>query len=106
MTRLKTHPGSVLRAELAARGMSANRLALAIRVPANRITSILRGQRAVTAETAVRLGRFLGTGPEFWMNLQSAYDVSVVESAKGRVIEDEVPTGKRPRNQPLTASLP
>ena len=91
MTRLKTHPGSVLRAELKARGMSANRLALAIRVPANRITSILRGQRAVTAETAVRLGRFLGTGPEFWMNLQSAYDVSVVESAKGRVIEDEVP---------------
>lgn len=71
--------------------MSANRLALAIRVPANRITAILRGQRAVTAETAVRLGRFLGTGPAFWMNLQSAYDVSVVESAKGRVIEDEVP---------------
>ena len=91
MTRVKTHPGSVLRAELEARGMSANRLALAIRVPANRITAILRGQRAVTAETAVRLGRFLGTGPAFWMNLQSAYDVSVVESAKGRVIEDEVP---------------
>ena len=91
MTRVKTHPGRVLRAELEARGMSANRLALAIRVPANRITAILRGQRAVTAETAVRLGRFLGTGPAFWMNLQSAYDVSVVESAKGRVIEDEVP---------------
>ena len=91
MTRLKTHPGRVLRAELEARGMSANRLALAIRVPANRITAILRGQRAVTAETAVRLGRFLGTGPAFWMNLQSAYDVSVVESAKGLVIEDEVP---------------
>ena len=91
MTRLMTHPGSVLLAELEARGMSANRLALAIRVPADRITAILRGQRAVTAETAVRLGRFLGTGPAFWMNLQSAYDVSVVESAKGRVIEDEVP---------------
>ena len=91
MTRVKTHPGSVLRAELEARGMSANRLALAIRVPANRITAILRGRRAVTAETAVRLGRFLGTGPAFWMNLQSAYDVSVVENAKGRVIEDEVP---------------
>lgn len=91
MTRLKTHPGSVLRAELEARGMSANRLALTIRVPANRITSILRGQRAVTAETAVRLGRFLGTGPAFWMNLQSAYDVSVVENTTGRVIEGEVP---------------
>ena len=91
MTRVKTHPGSVLRAELEARGMSANRLGLAIREPANRITAILRGRRAVTAETAVRLGRFLRTSPAFWMNLQSAYDVSVVESAKGRVIEDEVP---------------
>ncbi len=91
MTRVRTHPGHVLRAELKTRGMSANRLALAIRVPANRITAILRGQRAVTAETAVRLGRFLGTGPAFWMNLQSAYDVSVVESAKGRLIEEQVP---------------
>ena len=91
MTRVRTHPGRVLRVELEARGMSANRLALVIRVPANRITAIVRGQRAVTAETAVRLGRFLGTGPAFWMNLQSAYDVSVVESVKGRVIEGEVP---------------
>lgn len=89
MTRVRTHPGRVLRAELEARGMSANRLALAIRVSANRIAAILRGRRAVTAETAVRLVRFLGTGPAFWMNLQSAYDVSVVENAN--VIEDEVP---------------
>ena len=91
MTRVKTHPGRMLRAELETRGMSANRLALAIRVPANRITAILRGQRAITAETAVRLGRFLGTGPAFWMNLQSAYAISVVENVKGRVTEDEVP---------------
>lgn len=91
MTRVKTHPGRILRAELEARGMSANRLALALRVPANRITAILRGERAVTAETAVRLGRYLGTGPAFWMNLQSGYDISVVESVKGRVIEGEVP---------------
>ena len=91
MTRMKTHPGRVLRAELETRGMSANRLALAIRVPANRITAILCGPRAVTAETAVRLGRFLGTGPAFWMNLQSAYAISVVENVKGRVTEDEVP---------------
>ena len=90
-TRVKTHPGQVLRAELEARGMSANRLALALRVPANRITAILRGERAVTAETAVRLGRYLGTGPVFWMNLQSGYDISVVERVKGRVIEGEVP---------------
>ena len=91
MARVKTHPGRMLRAELDARGMTANQIALAIRVPANRITTILRGERTVTAETAVRLGRYLGTGPAFWMNLQSGYEISVVESAKGRMIEDEVP---------------
>ncbi|MCY4468947.1 MAG: HigA family addiction module antitoxin [Thiotrichales bacterium] len=91
MARVKTHPGRMLRAELDTRGMTANQIALAIRVPANRITAILRGERAVTAETAVRLGRYLGTGPAFRMNLQSGYDISVVESAKGRMIEDEVP---------------
>ena len=91
MARVKAHPGRMLRAELEARGMSANQLALAIRVPANRITAMLRGERAVTAETAVRLGRYLGTGPAFWMNLQSGYEISVVESVKGRMIEDEVP---------------
>lgn len=71
--------------------MSANQLALALRVPSNRITGILRGERAVTAETAVRLGRYLGTGPEFWMNLQTAYDISVIVQEKGPAIEDEVP---------------
>ena len=80
-----------MKAELEARGVSASQLALKIRVPANRITSILRGERAVTAETALRLGRFLGTGPAFWMNLQTAYDISVIEDRKGRVIEQEVP---------------
>ena len=91
MVRVKTHPGRMLRAELEARDMSTNQLAVAIRVPANRISAIVRGERAVTAETAVRLGRHFGTGPAFWMNLQSGYEVSVVESAKGRVIEAEVP---------------
>ena len=91
MRALRTHPGVLLRAELDARGMSAHRLALAVRVPANRITAILRGERAVTAETAVRLGRYLGTGPEFWMALQSAYDIAAVNREKGGVIENEVP---------------
>ena len=90
MERARTHPGVLLRAELDARGMSAHRLALAVRVPANRITVILRGERAVTAETAVRLGRYLGTGPEFWMALQSAYDIAAVNREKGGVIENEV----------------
>ena len=87
MTRTRTHPGQVLRAELAARGMTASQLALAIRVPANRITAIVRGDRAVTAETAVRLGRHLGTGPAFWMNLQAQHDISVVEATKGAAID-------------------
>lgn len=91
MPRIRNHPGEMLRAELGARGMSANQLALALRVPANRITAILRGERAVTAETAIRLGRFLGTGAAFWMNLQTAHDLSVVEVRQGEAIEREVP---------------
>ena len=91
MARVRTHPGSVLQEELRARDMSANQLALAIRVPSNRITAILRGDRAVSAETALRLGRYFGTGPEFWMNLQGRYDVSVVVSERGQLIEEEVP---------------
>ena len=82
------HPGNVLREELRARDMSTNQLALAIRVPANRVTAILRGDRAVSAETALRLGRYFGAGPEFWMNLQSRY---VVVSERGQLIEQEVP---------------
>ncbi len=72
--------------------MSANQLALAIRVPANRITAIIRGQRSVSAETAVRLGRYLDTGPAFWMNLQTAHDISLVEKEKGATIDAEVAT--------------
>ena len=91
MARVRTHPGSVLREELRVRGMSANQLALAIRVPANRVTAILRGDRAVSAKTALRLGRYFGTGPEFWVNLQGSYDVSVVVAERGKLIEQEVP---------------
>ena len=91
MTRVRSHPGQLLRAELDAREMSAHKLALALRVPANRITSILHGERSITAETALRLGRYLGTGATFWMNLQTAYDLSRVYAKRGRLIEKEVP---------------
>ncbi len=91
MARIRKHPGELLQAELAERGISANQLALALRVPANRITGILRGERSVTAETAVRLGRYLGTGAAFWMNLQALHDISVIEAEKGRAIAKEVP---------------
>ena len=90
MTRVRSHPGQLLRAELEARDLSANQLALALRVPANRITAILRGDRSITAETALRLGRYLGTGAAFWMNLQTAHDISLVDDQRGHQIEKEV----------------
>ncbi len=84
------HPGRVLKRELAARALSANKLALALRVPSGRITSILNGKRAVTPETALRLGRYFGNSPQFWMNLQTHYDLIKTENEMGRRIEAEV----------------
>jgi addiction module HigA family antidote len=80
MPRLRTHPGEVLREEyLAPLGLSAAALARAIQVPGNRISDILRERRHISADTAIRLGRFFGVDPRFWLNLQSAYDLSVAE---------------------------
>ena len=80
MPRLRTHPGEVLREEyLAPLGMSARALGKALGVPANRITEIMRGERDVSADTAIRLGRYFRTDPRFWLNLQSAYDLSKAE---------------------------
>jgi addiction module HigA family antidote len=75
--RLRTHPGEVLREEyLIPLGMSARALAKLLGVPANRITEIMRGERDVSADTAIRLGRYFKTDPRFWLNLQAAYDLS------------------------------
>ncbi len=91
------HPGEILREEfLAPLHMSANRLAIALRVPANRITEIINGNRGVTAETALRLARFLGTTPEFWLNLQQAYEIRSVEHEMGNQILREIEPIKRP----------
>jgi addiction module HigA family antidote len=84
------HPGLTLAAELAARGMTAHALALKLQVPANRISSIVAGTRGISAETALRLGRYLGTGAAFWMNLQSHYDLAVAEKELGDRIASEV----------------
>jgi addiction module HigA family antidote len=84
------HPGRVLRRELEARGLSANKLALALRVPSGRITSILSGKRAISPETALRLAQYFGNGAQFWMNLQSRYDLAVAEREMGERIEAEV----------------
>lgn len=81
MARVRTHPGEVLHEEfLVELGMSARALARALGVPANRITEIIRGERDVSADTAIRLGRYFGTDPRFWLNLQSAHDLSKAQS--------------------------
>ena len=77
------HPGRLLKRELSARGLSANRLALDIGVPSGRITDILNGRRSITADTAVRLGRYFGNSAQFWLGLQCQYDIAVVERDRG-----------------------
>lgn len=84
------HPGEVLKEELAGLSVSANAFAQALAVPTNRITSILNEQRAITADTALRLARYFGTTPEFWMNLQTAYDVKIARQSNGSEIEHTV----------------
>ena len=77
------HPGRLLKRELVARDLSANRLALDIGVPSGRITDILNGRRSITADTAVRLGRYFGNSAQFWLDLQSQYDIALVEREHG-----------------------
>ena len=84
------HAGRTLDGELAARGLSAHALALKLRVPANRISEIIAGKRGISAETALRLGRYFGTGAAFWANLQSQHDLAVAERQLGERIATEV----------------
>ena len=84
------HPGEILRAELDEIRLSARALAAALRVPANRVTAVLNGRRGITADTALRLARFFGTSPEFWLNLQSAYDLRLAQRSDGVRIVREV----------------
>jgi addiction module HigA family antidote len=87
---LPVHPGRVLKRELTARELSANRLALSLRLPSSRIVEILNGNRGVSAETALRLGRFFGNSPRFWLNLQTAYELAVAEREIGERVTAEV----------------
>jgi antitoxin HigA-1 len=84
------HPGRLLKRELAARKLSANRLSLDIGVPSGRITDILNARRSITADTAVRLGRYFGNSAQFWLDLQGQYDIGVVEREKGAEIAKRV----------------
>jgi antitoxin HigA-1 len=83
MPKILIHPGEHLADELNAIGMSANELARQIAVPTNRLTQIIAGKRGITGDTALRLGRWFGTGPEIWMNLQKNYELRVAEQEIG-----------------------
>jgi len=86
MARTPTHPGEHLAEELRELGLSAAELARQVNVPVNRITQIINGQRAVTADTALRLGHWFGTGPEVWLNLQQLYELRLAEQAIGKEV--------------------
>lgn len=94
MTAVATHPGELLAEELRALNMSASELARRIKVPTNRVTGILNGQRAITGDSALRLARFFGTSAEFWVNLQSLHDLHAAEVKAGRII-GQLPTLRR-----------
>jgi antitoxin HigA-1 len=91
MTLKAIHPGEILADELEERQVSASELARQINVPANRISQLLRGNRSITGDTALRLGHWLGMNPQFWMNLQSQYDLALAQATSGPDIE-KLPT--------------
>lgn len=87
LARIPIHPGEVLDEDLKAHDMSAAALARQIKVPTNRITGILNGERAITGDTALRLAHFFGTSAQFWLNLQSLYELRLAEQKAGRSIK-------------------
>jgi addiction module HigA family antidote len=85
------HPGETLREDLLQPlGLSANRLAMELQVPVTRVNDIVRGKRSITADTALRLARYFGTTPQFWMNLQANYELELAQDARGDEIADRV----------------
>ena len=94
MAPIAIHPGEHLAEELDALKMSAAELARRLEVPTNRVTGILNGQRAITGDTALRLAHFFGTSAEFWLNLQSVYELRVAEAKTGKAIK-KLPTLKQ-----------
>ena len=91
LTRVTTHPGEMLREEfLLPLGLSQNALAMKIRVPATRIGEIVHGKRGISPDTALRLARFFGNSPEFWLNLQQMHDLSKARLESGAAIERDV----------------
>ena len=99
MTLTAIHPGEHLAEELKELEMSAAELARKLAVPTNRITGILNGKRAITGDTALRLAHFFGTSAEFWLNLQSLYDLRIAESKVGKLIK-ALPKLRHPKRIP------
>ncbi len=87
MTRTPIHPGEILADELEEIGITATELSRQINVPANRVLQIIHGDRNITADTALRLGQFFGTGAELWMNLQKTYDLDKARSVIGNTLK-------------------
>ncbi len=94
MALIAIHPGEHLAEELGVLNMSAAELARHIRVPTNRVTQIMNGRRAITGDTALRLAHFFGTSAQFWLNLQSLYDLRLAQEKVGKSIK-ALPTLKR-----------
>jgi antitoxin HigA-1 len=99
MEREAIHPGEILVDELDELELSAAAFGRSLHIPTNRVTQILRGQRSITADTALRIGYFLGTGPELWLNLQRAYDLRLAEQTVGEEIRSTI----TPLPQPASA---
>ena len=90
MLKIAVHPGRILKSELEARSLSANKFALALRLPSGRITDILNGKRGISPETALRLARYFGNSAEFWLDLQTAYELAIAQREMGSRIAAEV----------------
>lgn len=106
MGRSAIHPGEHLAEQLAELDMSAAELGRQLKVPANRITEILNGQRVITGDTALRLGHFFGISPQFWLNLQAIYDLRVAEQKIGATIKTLPTLNSHQKNQDSNRSQP
>jgi addiction module HigA family antidote len=102
MARTPIHPGEILADELEEIGLSAKRLADVIEVPPNRLYQVLAGKRNVTADTALRLAQYFGMSPDFWMNLQSAYELDLARRRLGKAIQRIPKRSKTAEPQPTT----
>jgi len=103
MTRTPIHPGTILADELEEIGLTAKKLADLIDVPPNRLYQILATKRNVTADTALRLGKYFGTSADFWMNLQTAYELDLARQRNGKAIQ-RIPTRGNVPAEPRSAA--